>query len=285
MFDTAGKLHGIAGLGLALIVAFALSACLQATPALANGEEGLVVATLDDEGDQTTTSGSETANEADSAEPKVTTENYIMRVYQELTISFEGATFTSSNKNVVSVSKSGLVKAKKRGKATITATNGSETYILNLTVKKSNFKPVPLKKLKRYSYFRKFMSEAQLKQAYKKALKLVRPLGDLKKKDQLMGVAARLRNLFDNGMTYTMSAKHYNDPYGYLVLKKASCAGCARATSLCLNILGINYEHVNENQYSHQWARVKVGKKFWICDAYGLYCGPEPAKRKHPYMQ
>lgn len=43
-------------------------------------------------------------------------------------------------------------------------------------------------------------------------------------------------------------------------------------------------EHVNENKYAHQWCRVKVGKKYWICDAYGLYCGSEPGKRKHPYF-
>ena len=48
-------------------------------------------------------------------------------------------------------------------------------------------------------------------------------------------------------------------------------------------MLGYKYKHVNENQYS-QWARVKVGKQYWICDAYGLYAGLEPAKRKHPYL-
>ena len=78
---------------------------------------------------------------------------------------------------------------------------------------------------------------------------------------------------------------HYNDPYGYFVLGSASCAGCTRATGLCLNVLGISYEHVNENQYSHQWCRVPVGDTYWICDAYGLYCGPEPAPCQHPYFQ
>lgn len=277
MFGSARRVYGIFILGTALVVALALFACLQTTPAFANDGTGLVIATLDDGEDSTATADEETVTE-----PTVTTESFTMRVYQEVTIDFEGATFTSSNKKVATVSKAGLIKAKKKGTATITATDGIETYIVKLTVKKSNFKPVPLKKLKRYKYFRKFMSEAQLKKAYKKALAIVRPLGDLKKKDQLVGVASRLRDLFDSGMKYSMTAKHYNDPYGYFIKKTASCAGCARATGLCLNILGYNYEHVNENKYSHQWARVKVGKKYWICDAYGLYCGPEPGKRKHP---
>lgn len=89
----------------------------------------------------------------------------------------------------------------------------------------------------------------------------------------------------DSGMVYSMSSPHYNDPYGYFILHTASCAGCTRATGLCLNILGIPYEHVNENQYSHQWCRVNVNGTYWICDAYGLYCGPEPAPYTHPYLQ
>ena len=49
-------------------------------------------------------------------------------------------------------------------------------------------------------------------------------------------------------------------------------------------MLGIPYEHVNENQYSHQWCRVNLNGTYWICDAYGLYCGPEPAPYRHPYL-
>ena len=86
-------------------------------------------------------------------------------------------------------------------------------------------------------------------------------------------------------MAYSMEANHYNDPYGYFVLRTASCAGCARATALCLDILGIPYEHVNENQYAHQWCRVPMEDgSYWICDAFGLYCGPEPEPYQHLYF-
>ena len=69
------------------------------------------------------------------------------------------------------------------------------------------------------------------------------------------------------------------------MLHVASCAGCTRTTGLCLNMLGIPYEHVNENQWSHQWCRVPMPDgSYWICDAYGLYCGPEPAPYQHPYL-
>ena len=147
-------------------------------------------------------------------------------------------------------------------------------------------KLVPMKKLQRYTYFRKFMSKKQLKKAYNKAKPIVKPLLGKKKADQLVGVAVGLRQLVDSGKVgYTMKKKHYNDPYGYLVKGYASCSGCTRTVGLCLNMLGIKYSHVHENKYCHQWARVKVGKTWWICDPYGLYCGPEPGKKKHPYLR
>ena len=100
-----------------------------------------------------------------------------------------------------------------------------------------------------------------------------------------MGIAIALRNMVDSGqVVYSTEAAHYSDPYGYLVLGVASCAGCTRTTGLCLNMLGIPYEHVNENQWSHQWCRVDIDGIYWICDAYGLYVGPEPEPYAHPYL-
>ena len=117
------------------------------------------------------------------------------------------------------------------------------------------------------------------------AAEIVTPYIGSTREEQLYGIASTIRAIFDSGMTYSMSDAHYNDPYGYFILGSASCAGCTRATGLCLNMLGIPYEHVNENQYSHQWCRVEVNGTYWICDAFGLYCGPEPEPYKHPYLQ
>lgn len=143
---------------------------------------------------------------------------------------------------------------------------------------------VPLRSLSRYSYFRTFMTDQQLAQAYSVAEEIMSPAVGASREDQLSWIAYALRMLFESGMDYSQSAPHYNDPYGYFVLGYASCAGCVRATGLCLDLLGISYEHVHENQWTHQWARVKVGSEYWICDAYGLYCGPEPGVREHPYL-
>ena len=149
----------------------------------------------------------------------------------------------------------------------------------------NTFSPVPKNKLANYSSLKKKMTDVEFQQAYNVALQIVTPLADKSRGEQLAGIATALRNIFDNGLVYSTSNAHYNDPYGYFVLGTASCAGCARATGLCLNILGIPYEHVNENQWSHQWCRVNVDGTYWICDAFGLYCGPEPAPYSHPILQ
>ena len=60
-------------------------------------------------------------------------------------------------------------------------------------------KLVPMKKLQRYTYFRKYMSKKQLKKAYDKAKPIVKPLLGKSKADQLIGVAVGLRQLVDSG--------------------------------------------------------------------------------------
>lgn len=152
------------------------------------------------------------------------------------------------------------------------------------TKKETGFQPVAIDKLANLSSLKQKQTDEEFALAYHAALAIVTPYAGLSREEQLKGISTSLRKLFDSNMTYSMTASHYNDPYGYLILHSASCAGCARATGLCLNILEIPYEHVNENQYTHQWCRVNVNGTYWICDAYGLTCGPEPAPYAHPYL-
>ena len=155
-----------------------------------------------------------------------------------------------------------------------------------ITLEKAPFQPVAVNKLQNLTSLKKKCTDAEFQAAYNAAVELVTPLADLPREDQLYGIAVALRQMVDSGkVSYTTSTAHYNDPYGYFVAGVSSCAGCTRATGLCLNVLGISYEHVNENQWSHQWCRVKMDDgSYWICDAYGLYCGPEPAPYQHPYF-
>ena len=145
--------------------------------------------------------------------------------------------------------------------------------------------PVPISHLANYDSLKKGCTDEEFAEAYQAAMELVTPVMEMDAVEQLVYIASTLRWMFDNGMTYSMSEEHYADPYGYFIKGVASCAGCARATGLCLNILGIPYEHVNENQWSHQWCRVNINGTYYICDAFGLYWGEELEPYKHPNVQ
>ena len=160
--------------------------------------------------------------------------------------------------------------------------DASQRRRIQLEQKPANL--VPMDNLANRSSLQKKASDAELAQAYEEARKIVEPLANLSVEAQLYGIALAVRVITENEVEYSMSAPHYNDPYGFFILHTASCAGCTRTTGLCLNMLGISYEHVNEGQYSHQWTRVNVNGTYWICDAYGLYCGPEPAPYQHPTL-
>lgn len=144
---------------------------------------------------------------------------------------------------------------------------------------------VPIDELENKKSLQKNCTDAEFQAAYDAAAQIVTPLVGLSREDQLYGIAIQLRLMADIGLVdYSTNAPHYNDPYGYFVLGASSCAGCTRTTGLCLNLLGISYEHVNENQWTHQWCRVNIDGTYWICDAYGLYVGPEPAPYAHPFF-
>lgn len=164
----------------------------------------------------------------------------------------------------------------------ITAENAPGSPAASTGTGSLTYTPVPMKDLVNKKSLQRKATDDQLAQAYAEAAKLVEPFVGLSLEQKLQGICEAVRDRFDNnGMSYTMQGEHYNDPYGYFIEGAASCAGCTRATGLCLNILGIPYEHVHENQYTHQWCRVNVNGTYWICDPYGLYCGPEPAPYVH----
>ena len=146
------------------------------------------------------------------------------------------------------------------------------------------FAPVPLTNLDNLKLLHWNLTDAQLKQCYDIALKISKPCANFSLKDKLKYIAANVRAFHNRYVSYSTKAPHFLDAYGFYVLNSASCQGAACAVGLCLNLLGIEYEHVNHNKWTHQWCRVKVGNTYWICDAYGVYCGPEPAPYKHPYF-
>lgn len=71
---------------------------------------------------------------------------------------------------------------------------------------------------------------------------------------------------------YIMTGENYNLPYGVFIAGEYSCAGTSRALGMLLEIMGYQWEHVNPNQYTHQWVTVKNmdGKVGWADGQVGL---------------
>lgn len=142
---------------------------------------------------------------------------------------------------------------------------------------------VTIDKLQNYTSLKKKMTDAEFQAAYNEALKIVQPLVGLSREEQAMGIMTALRNMVDSGqVAYSTNYPHYNDAYGYLVNHVASCAGSTRTTGLCLNMLGIPYEHVHENQWCHQWCRADLDGTTWVVDPYAYTCTPEAYAYWHP---
>ena len=131
------------------------------------------------------------------------------------------------------------------------------------------------------------LTDEQYQQCYNVACQFAKKYqGYTSKREILKGLANDLRSYFDRSVTYSTKAPHFLDAYGFFITKQASCQGGTCAVGMCLNILGIEYEHVNHNKWTHQWCRVPMEDgSYWICDAYGgPYAGPEPAPYRHPYV-
>jgi hypothetical protein len=99
--------------------------------------------------------------------------------------------------------------------------------------------------------------------------KCITPASKIKSKKDLTRAreaAAYVAAFADRG-TYTMQGKLYRTPYGVFYGKQYSCAGTTRALGAVFNKLGFTWKHLNENQYTHQWCKVKLDGKWGWADS------------------
>ena len=70
-----------------------------------------------------------------------------------------------------------------------------------------------------------------------------------------------------------------NEAYAALVLKIAACSGRCKAVSLLCEEVGISCQHINANEWTHQWNKVYIDGEWIVLDAQiGLLGGTE-----HPF--
>ncbi|MCI8500674.1 MAG: fibronectin type III domain-containing protein [Oscillospiraceae bacterium] len=58
--------------------------------------------------------------------------------------------------------------------------------------------------------------------------------------------------------TYTTSGPDYCEAYGVFIKGEYSCAGATRALGMVLTCMGYKWQHVNENQWTHQWCVLEM---------------------------
>lgn len=76
------------------------------------------------------------------------------------------------------------------------------------------------------------------------------------------------------------SGPDYNTPYGVFIKGESSCAGCTRALGMVLEEMGYSWQHVNANQWTHQWVIINMdGQVGWADGQIGM-----AGYGTHPYV-
>ena len=164
------------------------------------------------------------------------------------------ATYQSSDKRIATVSKTGKITGKKKGKCIITVKANGITKRCKITVKTLT-KDVRLK-----------MAKTEAKKVVKKIIK--------PGMSQYQKAKAICIYLYDHVGYCEQGVEAYkknfgNEAYGALVKKGAACSGFSRAVVLLCNEAKIPVKHINPNQWIHQWNEVKIKGKWIMLDAMG----------------
>ena len=182
--------------------------------------------------------------------------------YDELTdsLAYKTVKWKSTKKKVATVTKDGIVKAKKAGKATIKATYKGRTYKCKIRVYKSLSK------------------KQRTKMARKQAKRIVKTYTkpSMSKKEKAYRLAIYLfANLSQQGnQSGSAYKKNYgNEEYAALNMHLAACSGYCKAYKMLCKEAGIPCKHVNANKWTHQWNKVKIGGKWYKVDTQIAYVG------------
>lgn len=172
--------------------------------------------------------------------------------------------WSSSNSRVASVSSSGVVSSKKKGKATIRAKVSGKTYKCKITVKEAS----------------KSKREALAKAKAKKiAKKLLKPGMNKATKAYVLANFLIVTNTIQTNQSNSSYKRNYgNEAYAALVMNKAACSGYCKAYSMLCKQAGIAVRHVNANSWTHQWNEVKIDGKWYTVDTQGGYIGLKASK-------
>ena len=155
-------------------------------------------------------------------------------------------TWTSSNPSVVAIEADDNVvtlKALATGSATITCRYGSKSVTTKVTVVSTRSgSPTTAEKNALAMAVAKEIAdqctgETDLERVYK---------------------ASQIVAYYCYYAEYTNDDPDYRSPYGVFVKGVYTCAGSTRALGMVLELMGFQWKHVNENQWTHQWCSLTM---------------------------
>lgn len=128
--------------------------------------------------------------------------------------------------------------------------------------------------LEKHNYY-KGLSAEQAAQADKIARNVANAiLNDSTKKTDLDRVraAAQFTAFCCSSCQYGVDKeRYYRTPYGVFISGVFTCSGSTRALGRILDYMGIDWDHANENQYTHQWCIVTLdGQRSWADGMAGM---------------
>lgn len=83
--------------------------------------------------------------------------------------------------------------------------------------------------------------------------------------------AAEIVADYSSRCVYTSEGSDYCEAYGVFIKGEYTCAGSTRALGMVLECMGYSWEHINENQWDHQWCKLVInGKEIWADGQAGL---------------
>jgi uncharacterized repeat protein (TIGR02543 family) len=110
------------------------------------------------------------------------------------------------------------------------------------------------------------LTKKQKQQAQKIAKKIAKSIPAGFSDMELVGAAAQKVSAYYYQGSYLDQGPYYSTAYGVFIKKQASCAGCTRALRMVLGYMGYQSTHVNENQWTHQWLKLKMDGKNGYAD-------------------
>lgn len=107
-------------------------------------------------------------------------------------------------------------------------------------------------------------------EAKRVANQIIKPgMSDYQKAEAIFNYLSNNVATQGNQSTEAYQTNFGNEAYAALVLKIAACSGFCKAVTLLCNEAGLRSQHINQNEWTHQWNLVYINGEWIVLDAQG----------------